>query len=71
MLLFQSKISRSFTKQIVCRPAGGQSVYKKAVEKQGKKGFANFGEVLYTMRTGVVYDTQDNREKEGYVSWHY
>lgn len=41
------------------------------VEKQGKKGFANLGEVLYTMRTGVVYDTQDNREKEGYVSWHY
>ena len=38
---------------------------------QGKKGFANLREVLYTMRTGVVYDTQDNREKEGYVSWHY
>lgn len=51
--------------------AYGQQLSRRIVEKQGKKGFANFGEVLYTMRTGVVYDTQDNREKEGYVSWHY
>lgn len=48
-----------------------QKNLKRTVEKQEKKGFANFGEVLYTMRTGVDYDTQDNREKEGYVSWHY